>query len=320
MKNENIKMSKCQAPSPEEWENFVESANNGTIFHLRKFLSYHHKGKFQDSSFIFRGKNRILSVFPAAIVNHRLISHPGTSYGSFVHLKNLTLSKAMGMVNVLVEYCKKENIKGIEMTLPPAIYYAKPTDYIPFCLLKTGFYLKKRELSGYIPLSDEPFKIFKPEARTAARKAEREGVTAKQSDDIEAFYSILKNNLGMRHNVKPTHTLQELIRLKKIFPERVLLFADYYNDIMISGAVIFVANKTTLLAFYISHKEKYQFLRPLNLLFKEVIEWGWNKGYKYLDLGTFTLNMMPNFGLARFKESIGATGIFRDTYAINLDD
>ncbi len=316
---DNIKILKYPTASSEEWENFVENATNGTIFHSRKFLSYHRKGKFQDSSFIFREKNKVLSVFPAAIVNHRLVSHPGASYGSFVHLKNLTLNKAMEMVDTLVKYCKKKNIKGIEMTLPPIIYYTKPTDYIPFCLLKTGFYLKKRELSGYIPLTGEPFKIFKPEARTAARKAEREGIKVKQSDDVETFYSILKNNLGMRHNVKPTHTLQELIRLKKLFPKRIILFAAYYNNIMVSGTVIFVANKTTLLAFYISHKEKYQFLRPLNLLFKEVLEWGWNKGYQYLDLGTFTLNMVPNFGLARFKESMGATGIFRDTYAINLD-
>jgi len=302
-----------------EWENFVKNADNGTIFHTRKFLSYHRKGKFQDNSLICKEKNKILSVFPAAIVNNRLISHPGASYGSFVHLENMGLKKAMKMIELLIEYCKEKYLDGVEMTLPPPVYYKKPTDYIPFSLVKNGFFLKKRELSGYIPLSNEPFKIFKQEARTAARKAQREGVTIKESNDFKTFYSILKGNLGMRHNVKPTHTMQELLKLKTLFSERIRLFSAYYKGRMISGSVIFSANESVLLAFYISHKEKYQYLRSLNLLFMELILWGFDKGYKYLDLGTFTLNMVPNFGLARFKESIGATGIFRDTYALDLN-
>ena len=39
------------------WDEFVENSNNGTIFHLRKFLSYHKDRNFEDASFIFYNHN-----------------------------------------------------------------------------------------------------------------------------------------------------------------------------------------------------------------------------------------------------------------------
>ena len=37
----------------DDWDQYVLNSNNGTIFHLRKFLSYHEDRTFQDSSLIF---------------------------------------------------------------------------------------------------------------------------------------------------------------------------------------------------------------------------------------------------------------------------
>ena len=51
------------------WDRFVKSANNGTIFHLRRFLSYHPEGRFVDHSIEFYKKNTLVSVLPAAEFN-----------------------------------------------------------------------------------------------------------------------------------------------------------------------------------------------------------------------------------------------------------
>ena len=83
---------------------------------------------------------------------------------------------------------------------------------------------------------------------------------------------------------------------------------------MIAGVVLFICNEKVVLAFYISHDEQYQEYRGLNLLFYEIIKWGIFNGFNFLDFGTFTLNQAPNWGLARFKESFGAQGVFRDSY------
>jgi lipid II:glycine glycyltransferase (peptidoglycan interpeptide bridge formation enzyme) len=51
----------------------------------------------------------------------------------------------------------------------------------------------------------------------------------------------------------------------------------------------------------------------VNLLFYEVFQWCIAQGFRFLDFGIFTVNMQPNWGLGRFKESFGAQGVFRDT-------
>ena len=55
MDNKKLKIQVINFSKPltEEWDQFVLSSNNGTIFHLRKFLSYHIERKFNDNSLLF---------------------------------------------------------------------------------------------------------------------------------------------------------------------------------------------------------------------------------------------------------------------------
>ena len=61
-----IKIKKFSKNNYATWDSFVLEANNGTLFHLRKFLSYHPEDRFKDHSLEIYKKNTLLSVFPAA--------------------------------------------------------------------------------------------------------------------------------------------------------------------------------------------------------------------------------------------------------------
>jgi len=302
-----------------QWEDFVQQANNGTIFHTIKFLSYHPPERFKSHHLLIKEKENIIALFPAVIEDNTIISHKGASYGGFVLKSGLGIHNIYLCVTHLIEFLKKEGIKKVILTQTPLIYYREPNQYIDFALMKHGFRYRKREITAVIPLDvAEPLLVFHPDARRSTKKALREGVRIRITDDYAQYYEILKNNLGMRHNVSPTHTLSELLKLKNLFPEDIVLFGAYLKERMIGGMVIFVTNPKVLLAFYISHNNQYQAYRPVNLLFYEVIKWGRYKGFKYLDLGTFTLNMEPNWGLGRFKENFNARGFLRDTYETEL--
>ncbi|MGB9720706.1 MAG: GNAT family N-acetyltransferase [bacterium] len=302
-----------------QWEEFVQQANNGTIFHTLKFLSYHPPERFKSHHLLTKEKDNIIALFPAVIEDKTVISHKGASYGGFVLKSGIGIHDIYLCVTHLIEFLKKEGIKKIILTQTPLIYYREPNQYIDFTLMKHGFKYRKREITAVIPLDvAEPLFVFHPDARRSTKKAMREDVKVKITDDYSQYYEILKNNLGMRHNVSPTHTLSELLKLKNMFPDDIILFGAYLREKMIGGMVIFVTNPKVLLAFYISHDNQYQAYRPVNLLFYEVIKWGRLKGFKYLDLGTFTLNMEPNWGLGRFKENFNARGFLRDTYEMDL--
>lgn len=314
-----MEVSKFTEKDYKHWEEFVKQANNGTIFHTLKFLSYHPPERFKNYHLLIKEKENIIALFPAVIEDQTVISHKGASYGGFVLKSGLGIHDIYLCVAHLVEFLKKEGIKKVILTQTPLVYYREPNQYIDFVLMKHRFKYKKREVTAVIPLDvAEPLLVFHPDARRSTKKAIREGVKVRITDDYAQYYGILKNNLSMRHNVSPTHTLQELLKLKNIFPDDIILFGVYLKEKMIGGMVVFVTNTKVILAFYISHNNQYQAYRPVNLLFYEVIKWGRMEGYKYLDLGTFTLNMEPNWGLGRFKENFNARGFLRDTYEKEL--
>ena len=205
------------------WEKIVKDANNGTLFHTRKFLSYHPPGRFVDHSLVIYKKDKPYVLFPAAereIEGKRfLVSHPGTSYGSFLVPEDMSFTDSYEIVESLIKYAKEKKFNGIRLTPPPTIYNSRLSNYIDFSLLQHGFKYLKREISSILFLEDtieQNLNKFKPSHKQAVRKAIKEGIEVRESDKFDEFYDILQNNLKIRHNVTPTHTLEELLKLKEL--------------------------------------------------------------------------------------------------------
>ena len=321
----SITIHQFNSSDEKSWDEFVISSNNGTLFHTRKFLNYHPSDRFLDHSLIFKQKGHIISVLPAVIQkkggDQVLISHPGASVGSFVVPERLSFSLSIQIVKKLSAYAKLNKLNKLCLTQPPIIYQRHISQYMDFAFKNEGYSFVYRELSSYLQLEntiENNLEKFKSTHRTALRKAEKLGVDIRISEDFATFYSILQNNLGTRHNVNPTHTLLELQKLKEIFSDKIHLFGAYVGNEMIAGVINFIINEKVVLAFYISHKQKYEDHRPINLLIYKIIKWAVGKQMKILDFGIFTVKENPNMGLARFKENFGANGVFRDTLELKL--
>lgn len=303
----------------EQWDEFVRTSDNGTMFHLRSFLGYHPEDRFTDHSLYVLRNEKLFAVFPA-IAQQRdgaliLNSHGGASYGGFVYPSQCNIRDAFLMTEKLIEHALHNGFDAIQITLPPIMYSKHVSNYVDFALIKNDFTYAKREISSIVDLRN-PKGIeheFRPEARTALNKARKSGILIKKSNDFQAYYEILKKNLHMRHGVKPTHTLEELIDLSYRFPNDIQLWGAFLDEVMIAGVCTFAANSQVILAFYISHDEAYQEYRAVNLLFATIMEESAKQGFSHLDFGIFTVNMDPNWGLGRFKENFGSRGVFRDT-------
>ncbi|MCI0450579.1 MAG: GNAT family N-acetyltransferase [Chlorobi bacterium] len=309
----------------DQWEDFVASSNNGTIFHSRKFLSYHSPDKFKDNSLLFLEDKKIVALLTAAEIKKddiaTLWSHMGASFGGFVYKETLGIRQAFDLTETLIDYSLKNNFKKIVVTNVPIVYHKRYNEYFDFAFIRNGFNYLKREVTSVITLNvdeDNVMKLIKPESRTSVRRAEKLGVVVKKSNDFEEYYEILKSNLAMRHNVQPAHTLNELIKLKELYSQKIQLYGAYLEKKMIAGVVNFYCNDKVVLVFYISHNQEFQQYRAVNLLFYTIIKDAISRGLRFLDFGLFTVNMDPNWGLGKFKESFGARGILRDTFYLDL--
>ncbi len=307
------------------WDNFVFKSNNGTIFHQRLFLNYHPINRFKDHSLIIEKKQKLFSVLPAVekkIKNKKyLISHPGSSIGSFVVPENLSILDSLGMVKHLLYYARNLNFDRIEIKLPPNLYQKRLSNYMDFAFFKYNFNYKNRDVTSILFLEktiEKNILKFRSSHKRGVNIAKKKGVVITESEEFNNYYKILKKNLSKRHGVNPTHSLEELKKLKSIFKDKIRLFAAFVDNKMVAGVINFIVNEHVILAFYISHDEAYNEYRPLNLLFYEIFSWAIKHKYKIYDFGTFTVNQEPNLGLGRFKENFGASGIFRDTIHLNL--
>lgn len=77
MSTSHIETQRFAPDTADDWDRLVRTMNNGTLFHTRKFLSYHPADRFVDHSLIFNKKEKPLALFPAA---ERIIDDKNGSY------------------------------------------------------------------------------------------------------------------------------------------------------------------------------------------------------------------------------------------------
>lgn len=307
-----------------KWDQFVAQHADATLFHFRRFLSYHPSGRFLDHSLLFFKKNNLIGVLPAneSIDNSEksLFSHQGTSFAGFL-ISKPSVERYDALLHVFLKYCQQQNFKHIYITLPPAAYTTIPADGLLFFLLKAGFFYKKQELTSIISVPQFGTDIlsgFTNKARTNVKKALKEELNCSFSDNVHSFFTMMTKHFSEKHGITPTHSQPEIEDLMSRFPERVKILGLYKENKLIAGTLLFRVTTNTVLTFYLAMDTDFQNIRPLNLLIYRLIEWAQSQNVWYIDFGTITINMELNSGLAKFKENFAARPWFRNTLQLTM--
>ena len=308
----------------EKWDNFVLQSNNGTMFHLQKFFDYHAPGKFNFNHLIFLEKGEIVAVLPGSIIGNKFESPIGASYGSIV-TRDIKFAKALEIVDTLLEFAKRNNINEFELTAAPTVYEDKPNQNLDFAMLWRGFKYQLHYISSAIKLNpnEDIIMKFDPTIRRNVRKSlKNPDIYVEINERYDEFYPILLENKA-RHNVKPTHSFDDLIRLKNLLPDNLKLFMVYYKGKPIAGSSMFFVNKTCALCFYNMLLYEYKDLKPIQRVMYEVVKYSTENGYQYVDIGVSqdtkaTNPMTPSMSLIEFKEKFDAKTVMRNTLHIKL--
>ncbi len=303
----------------DKWDNFVWESNNGTIFHLQKFFDYHPDGKFDFNHLIFEEKSNIVALLPGARIKDLYESPIGASYGSII-TKDVKFSRAMEIVSTLLAYGKQKGITEFILTSAPRIYESHPNENLDFAMLWQGFSYDLHYISSAIRLDtdDDALSRFQPTVRRNIRKTlKNNNLHVEINDRYDQFYPILLDNKA-KHNVTPTHSYDDLIKLTKLLPENLKLFMLYYKNEPIAGSSVFICNKTVTLCFYNMLLYEFEHLKPIHRLMYEVVKWSTKNGFKYVDIGvsqdTKADNpMTPSMSLIDFKEKFDARTVMRNT-------
>ncbi len=294
------------------WDQFILQSNNGTIFHLRKFLSYHIDRDFNDCSLMFCEREKIVAVFTGAIVDETLISHPGASFGGFVY-NDVAFKDFNIIVNLLINFSSKNNLKEIKIIPPPFIYYKNYNEAMEYCLYSNNFQIEENYISSFVELYDDIEKNIHARKRRYIKKNESL-IEIKQTKNLDDFFPILIKN-KLRHNTKPTHSFDELQSLINKFPSDIVLLLSYYKNKAIGGSLIFKTNQFSCILFYNMIDYKYKDLQVASIQVYKSMLWAKLEGLKYFDIGVSQLydknKIIPHESLISFKEKFGAKAMIR---------
>ncbi len=313
-----ISITPCTEFYKKKWDEFVLNANNGTIFHCLDFVSYHGtRFTKNERPLIFLKGESLYGVFPFAIFNKNQSkfgqSPYGASYGGPVFYKELNYSESVKVVQEMIEYFKQNNLNEVSITLPLPCYKKTHSDTFYLVLYENNFKCTNRDISSIVDIkSNEIELLFTSKVRNTLCKARDETSRILMDASIKDFWPLLEMTYE-RHGTNPTHTYDELNHLSENL-KNIRFEVAWVNNEPAAGICHFIINSRCVMTFYMTTNPKYKSTQALSLLISESMLYFQNKGYRWYDFGTSSVQMHARPNIFKFKERFGSVGQFRETY------
>jgi hypothetical protein len=297
------------------WNAFIASAKNATFLFNRDFMDYHND-RFADHSLLCYKDEKLVAVLPANIIEGRLYSHQGLTYGGLVFQENTKLFEAYEIYKSILIYLNLKKIDTLTIKVIPTFYNLLPSDELEYFMFKSNAKLLKRDILMVIDYRHQL--KFKKNRREGVNKAKRHGLTLKVESNYDGFWNeILIPNLNKKHDVNPVHSLEEIKQLANKFPDNIKQVNIYKDDKLVAGSTVFLT-KTTIHPQYVSGNSDKNKYGSLDLLYDYIIN-SYRKDKDYFDFNISSEDngTLINQGLIFWKEGCGARSVVANTYEID---
>jgi len=275
----------------------------------------YHKHVFKDCSFLIYKNNKLTSLFPANIIDNKIYSHNGLTYGGLVLSKESKFKDVLNVLNVLLKELYKNNIVSVTFKETPFIYSLIPSEELNYILHKLNAKLLRRDLLSVIKISDY---TLSKDRLNGFNRALKHNLVVKEVNNFDDFWNVLLiPNLKDKYGVNPVHTLTEITLLKSLFKNNIRQFNIYFNDNIIAGTTIF-ETKTTAHVQYTASNDLKNKTGSLDFLFYSLIS-NQFKNKLFFDFGISSnpKNGKLNGGLLYWKEGFGSRSVSQDFYELD---
>lgn len=288
---------------------------NGTIFHTQLFLSYHYETKFEDKSLLFYLEDNLIAVLAVCKEENIFFSHKGTSGGGpVIHNKYIQNIKILKEIISAIDYYYG---KQIEYFLSESVFSLISTHPL-IELLQEGKKITN-EKSAYFNLENAT-QITRKRLITGINSVLKSNIKfdiANNENDYIEFYSIIQSNLS-RYKTKPTHSLEEFLKLKQILNTNQFLFLAKHNDVILAGLWVIKVNSFAWHTQYIAKDYSINQNYILQTLILELKKKALQNNQKILSLGSCNGGIDATFSssLCEFKTNLGTEICFRTKISI----
>ena len=259
----------------------------------------------------------LFAVLPGNISGDTFFSHAGLTYAGFVMSDKATAPLMLDSFRLLLDHLR--GLKGVSRVIYrpiPYIYQRYPSEEDLYALFRLGGQLVERKISSVIP--QQGAYGFSTLRSRKLKKASALGLSICEDEDFGSFWPVLETALDERHQAKPVHSLEEVVRLQKLFPKNILLHRVVEHNKTVAGCVVYLTDKVAH-AQYIAADASGREGGALELLFHHLIHERY-AGKSYFDFGISVEQggWILNEGLIFQKEGLGGRGVVYDGYELKL--
>lgn len=308
-----------EAADTAQWEHFVAGCHQATFLHLRRYLDYHGT-RFREGSIVLADEGgRWLGVLPAAASPQRaatLVSHPGLTYGGFLHHGGLAGGAMLDALRAALDLLPEAGFDALEYKAVPWIYHERPAQDDLYALFRCGAQRYRCDLSAALPL-DRPAAL-NDNRRRALRRAEASGLTVEEAPGrLADFWPLLADNLAARHDARPVHSLDEIRLLADRFPANIRLWVARRGDGLLAGVLLYQVAVVSH-AQYIASNAEGNGVGALDAIFAAAMTQARAAGCRWFDFGISNEDQgrVLNDGLYRFKHGFGAGGVVHEFFRL----
>ena len=302
----------------ELWDEFLPRTACGNLFQTRRFLAYHPAGRFEDHSLLFWKGNVLVAVAAGESSDDRWSSHRFVSHAGLAVLPRLSAAGALDIVHGLLAYADANGWHTMTMRFVADALAEHAFTTITWALEVLGFLEDGREMAWCVlPAFDDEEALlseYHPSARRGIRRAQRAGLRVCRSDDYVRFWDVLVRNLDTRFGTAPTHSLDEMTRIRTLCDGEVELHVVLDRaDRIVAGTVVFDVSATGSHCFYFAQDYSTAELRPMPLLMHAINHEYVVRRRRRLNYGVFTARGATelNLSLSRFKSEFASVPSIR---------
>ncbi len=253
---------------------------------------------------------------PANIKDNILYSHQGLTFGGFLTDDTMKTEIMLEVFDELKNYCIHNNISKIVYKCIPYIYHKKPSEEDRYALFRNKAKLTRRDVTTTIDLAS---KIkYQEQRKRAVKKAIKSNLIFEQTEDFESYWELLTQTLKAKYDSDPTHTVEEIQKLNRLFPENIKLFIAKKEDVILGGTLVF-ENENVVHTQYLANSIEGRNLGALDLVIDTLINEVY-KDRKYFDFGMSNEDggKYLNSGLVTQNEGFGARAVVHDFYELKI--
>ncbi len=299
-----IEVVKYSKANKEQWDEFVANANIQSFLFFRDYMEYH-KDRFEDYSLMIFEKRTLKLILPANVVDNKLYSHQGLTFGGFFTNKQISYQKWINYLNAINIFLKNYGISEVSIKLPPFFYSSSLAQSILPIMHLNQTKTDRCEAGSFIRTKDFHF------PRKCVKSGKLELFKEEYSHDFQSFWNLLEINLMERHNTKPVHTIDEIQLLAQLFPQNIKLYLlkDITNNEIMGGSVLFSSKGILKVQYFatshIGRKNRVSDVLYYNIIrnhldTKDFIDFGSSMNIKTKKVCKNLLSAKEKFGASTF--------------------